>query len=322
MELNEILAPVADDMRHVDAAIRTAMSSQVELVDEISQHIISSGGKRLRPATLALAAKACGYQGKEHIQLAAAIELVHTATLLHDDVVDGSKMRRGKQAANLIWGNNASVLVGDYLYSLSTKMMIEPGRLDILHVVASAANDIAEGEIVQLTNRHNPNISEEQYFKVIRSKTARLFEASTHVGALLGRTSASTENAMARYGLHLGNAFQLIDDVLDLCGNAEEIGKNIGDDLADGKATLPMIHAIRNGTRQQATAIQHAIENADISSLSEVLEAIESTHAIEYTSQLAHREAGLAIDQLRVLPASPAKTALEQLASCAVQRRS
>ncbi|HMM44878.1 MAG TPA: polyprenyl synthetase family protein [Candidatus Macondimonas sp.] len=320
LEMIDILAPIEDDMRRMDAVLRRATGSVVPLVGEINQHIVGGGGKRLRPAVLLLAARACGYAGDEHLRLAAAVEAVHTATLLHDDVVDRSRLRRGRPTANQVWGNEASVLVGDFMYSRATQMIVESERLDIVAVLSTAANDIAEGEVVQLTNRHNPGLTEHQYFDVIRNKTARLFEASAQAGALIAHASKSRERALARYGVHLGNAFQLIDDALDFTGSVDAIGKNLGDDLADGKATLPLIHAMRESTHDEAEYIRQAIRKGSLDRLPDILSAIESTGAIEYTARLAAHESEQAIDALSALDESPFRASLAALARFAVQR--
>jgi octaprenyl-diphosphate synthase len=319
-EITEILAPIQDDMQRMDALLKRAMNSVVPLVGEINHHIISSGGKRLRPAVLLLAARACGYTGDEHLRLAAATEAVHTATLLHDDVVDRSRLRRGRPTANQVWGNEASVLVGDFMYSRATQMIVESERLDIVAALSTAANDIAEGEVVQLSNRHNPGLSEQQYFDVIRNKTARLFEASAQVGALIAKAPKARERALARYGIHLGNAFQLIDDTLDFTGTVDAIGKNLGDDLADGKTTLPLIHAMRQASPEQAECIRQAIRKGSLERLPEILAAIESTGAIDYTARLAAHESEQAIDALLALDDSAFRRSLANLARFAVQR--
>jgi len=320
MELADLFAPIHQDLQRVNDVIRRALSSTVPLVEQVGQHIIFSGGKRVRPAVLLLCAHACGYEGGEHIKLAAAMEIVHTATLLHDDVVDASELRRGRSTANTIWGNEASVLVGDFLYSRSTQLLVETQRLDILDVVSDAANNIAEGELLQLVNARKSNISEEAYFEIIRSKTARLFEASAQMGALIADAAAPRVQALARYGIHLGNAFQLIDDVLDYQGDVDTIGKNVGDDLADGKTTLPLIYAMRHGNAEQAHVIRQAIEKGDVSQLAAVAQAIESTRAIEYTSSLAEKEAQQAVAQLADLPDSEYRQSLERLALFVVER--
>lgn len=321
MELSTILAPIDRDLEQVNTIIRRALHSPVAMIDEMSEYIISSGGKRLRPAVLILAARACGYEADEHLLLAAATEIVHTATLLHDDVVDASELRRGRRTANAIWGNEASVIVGDYLYSRATQLLVETQRMDIIAAVSSAANGIAEGEILQMTYAHNAGISEEAYFDIIRNKTARLFEASTQVGAMIATAPEQLENALARYGMHLGNAFQLIDDVLDYQGDVEEIGKNIGDDLADGKTTLPLIYALRQADDKARAEIRRAIEDGDATQLPLILSAIESSGAIEYTLAFAAEEADRALNELSTLPSTPFSEALANLVTFSVERR-
>ena len=319
-EITEVLAPIQADMQLMDAVLKRAMNSVVPLVGEINRHIVGGGGKRLRPAVLLLSARACGYMGDQHLRLAAAVEAVHTATLLHDDVVDSSGLRRGRATANQVWGNEASVLVGDFMYSRATQMIVECGRLDIVEVLSAAANDIAEGEVAQLANRHNPELTEQQYFDVIRNKTARLFEASAQVGAMISGASKARERALARYGIHLGNAFQLIDDALDFTGSVDAIGKNLGDDLADGKATLPLIHAIRQAPAEEADCIRRAIRKGSLEQLPAILKAIESTAAIDYTARLAAHESEQAIDALSELDPTPYRESLSALARFAVQR--
>ena len=319
-EINEILAPIEQDMQRMDSQLKRSLSSIAPLVGEISHHIVGGGGKRLRPAVLLLAARACGYAGDEHLRLAAATEAVHTATLLHDDVVDRSRLRRGRPTANQVWGNEASVLVGDFVYSRATQMIVESERLDIVAVLSTAANDIAEGEVVQLANRHNPNLSEQQYFDIIRNKTARLFEASAQVGALIAKAPKARERALVRYGIHLGNAFQLIDDTLDFTGTVDAIGKNLGDDLADGKTTLPLIHAMRHANPEQTDRIREAIRKGSLERLPDILEAIEATGAIDYTARLAIHESEQAIDALEALDDSVFRRSLAELARFAVQR--
>lgn len=319
-EITEVLAPIQADMQLMDAVLKRAMNSVVPLVGEINRHIVGGGGKRLRPAVLLLSARACGYMGDQHLRLAAAVEAVHTATLLHDDVVDSSGLRRGRATANQVWGNEASVLVGDFMYSRATQMIVECGRLDIVEVLSAAANDIAEGEVAQLANRHNPELTEQQYFDVIRNKTARLFEASAQVGAMISGASKARERALARYGIHLGNAFQLIDDALDFTGSVDAIGKNLGDDLADGKATLPLIHAIRQAPAEEADCIRRAIRKGSLEQLPAILKAIESTAAIDYTARLAAHESEQAIDALSELGPTPYRESLSALARFAIQR--
>ena len=322
MDIEQIRAPIADDMRAVNALIRRQLHSDVVLINQLASYIIDSGGKRLRPATVLLAARACGYTGDRHIGAAAIIEFIHTSTLLHDDVVDESSLRRGRETANAIWGNQASVLVGDFLYSRSFQMMVDIGNMRVMEILADTTNTIAEGEVMQLLNCHDPDTSEERYMAVIHCKTAKLFEAAAQLGAVLAGRPKAEERALARFGLHLGTAFQLIDDVLDYNASSAELGKNIGDDLAEGKPTLPLIHAMRHGTPEQTRIIREAIEHGGLEYIEIVTRTIESTGALDYTSCLAEREAEQAIASLAPLADSSAKDALVGLAHFAVNRHS
>jgi len=320
LDIEDIRQLVRADIQAVDRLILERLRSDVALINELGRYIINSGGKRLRPLLVLLASRACGYQGHDHIELAAVIEFIHTATLLHDDVVDASDLRRGNQTANAIWGNEAAVLVGDFLYSRSFEMMVSVGSMRVMEILSHTTNVIAEGEVLQLLNCHDPDTTEDRYRDVIRYKTAKLFEASAHLGAVLGGQPQHIEQAMARFGMHLGTAFQLIDDALDYGSSSEDIGKNIGDDLAEGKPTLPLIHAMRNGTPEQVKAIRAAIEKGGREGIDTVMEAIESTRAIAYTAQSAQDEADLAIEALAELPAGPYKEALYGLADFSVNR--
>ena len=320
MSFESVKALVGADLRQVDAVIRNRLASDVVVLNQIAEYIVGSGGKRLRPLVVVVVARACGYGGERHCEAAAIIEFIHTATLLHDDVVDGSKLRRGRDTANEVWGNELSVLVGDYVYSRSFEMMVALNSMRIMDVMAGATNKIAEGEVLQLLNARDPETTEEKYFEVIYRKTAKLFEAGAQIAAILSGASAEVEAAMAAYGRHLGTAFQLIDDVLDYQSNSEELGKNLGDDLAEGKPTLPLIYALRTGTEAQRALIRHSIEHGSIEHLSEITAAIESTGGLAYTSRLARREATLAIEALGVLPDSAYKQALRELADFAVER--
>jgi octaprenyl-diphosphate synthase len=320
MSFESVKALVDGDLRQVDAVIRNRLASDVVLVNQIAEYIVGSGGKRLRPLLVVVVARACGYQGERHSEAAAIIEFIHTATLLHDDVVDGSKLRRGRDTANEVWGNEASVLVGDYVYSRSFEMMVSLESMRIMAVMASATNKIAEGEVLQLLNANDPDTTEERYFEVIYRKTAKLFEAGAQIAALLAGASPSVEAAMAAYGRHLGTAFQLVDDVLDYQSNSEELGKNLGDDLAEGKPTLPLIYALRTGSEDQRALIRRSIEEGSIEELGRITAAIESTGGLAYTARLARREAALAIDAIAVLPDSAYKQALRELAEFAVER--
>ena len=321
MDIDRIRAPIAADLHAVNTLIRGQLRSGVALINQLAGYIIDSGGKRLRPVTVLLAAQASGYVGDRQIAAAAIIEFIHTATLLHDDVVDESSLRRGRQTANAIWGNQASVLVGDFLYSRSFQMMVGIGNLRVMAILADATNAIAEGEVLQLLNCHDPDTTEERYMAVIRSKTARLFEAAAQLGAVLAGLPLEQELALGRYGMHLGTAFQLIDDVLDYSASSTELGKNIGDDLAEGKPTLPLIHALRCGHATEAQVIREAIERGGLEHIDAVTRAIESSGALDYTRALAIEQAELATASLAMLPDSPAKDALVGLAEFAVNRR-
>ena len=320
MDLERIRAHVADDLAAVDELIRRRLASDVVLINELGRHIVAGGGKRLRPMVLLLAARACGYGGPHHVGLAAVVEFIHTATLLHDDVVDASELRRGQETANSIWGNEASVLVGDFLYSRAFQMMVEAGSMRVMEILAETTNTIAEGEVRQLLNCHDPDTTEERYLEVIRGKTAKLFEAAARLGAVLAARPEAEEAALAEYGLRLGIAFQLIDDVLDYRARPEETGKNLGDDLAEGKPTLPFIHALRESPPERAAALRRAIEEGGREHIGTVLEAIEATGAIAYTEARARTEAERAIAALEALPGSPAREALAALARFAVDR--
>ncbi|MCP5151989.1 MAG: octaprenyl diphosphate synthase [Chromatiales bacterium] len=315
-----VRALVAEDMAAVDRTIHARLSSEVALVNQVAHYIVGSGGKRLRPLVVLLAARAAGYDGNRHIDLAAIVEFIHTATLLHDDVVDDSALRRGRATANAVFGNEASVLVGDFLYSRAFQMMVDVHSMRVMEILADTTNVIAEGEVLQLLHVHEPDTTEEEYLRVIRSKTAKLFEAAARVGAVLAGSPAEHEEALARYGTHLGTAYQLVDDVLDYDGSTDEIGKNVGDDLADGKATLPLIHALRNATPEQSRILRDAIEHGRREDIARVVAAVESTGAIPYTARAAAAEAGRAVEALRVIPPSAFRDALETLAEFSISR--
>ncbi|MFN7085907.1 MAG: octaprenyl diphosphate synthase [Burkholderiales bacterium] len=320
MSIDAIRAFLAADMQAVDEVIRGRLHSDVVLIRQVAEYIIGGGGKRLRPALVILAAGAFGYRGTHHHELAAVVEFIHTATLLHDDVVDESALRRGRPTSNSLFGNAASVLVGDFVYSRAFQMMVGSGNMRVLQVLADATNVIAEGEVLQLMNCRNADIDEQGYLQVIRCKTAKLFEASTRIGAILGNASAEDEEAIAVYGMHLGTAFQLIDDVLDYSGDHALIGKNVGDDLAEGKPTLPLIYAIRHGSREQAALVRDAIERGGIEELPAVLDAIRCTGALEYARAQARAESAAACAALSRLPNSKYREYLLQLADFAVTR--
>ncbi|SHI26068.1 octaprenyl diphosphate synthase [Ferrimonas marina] len=322
MDLNAIRALTDQDMQSVNQMIFDQLHSDVALINQLSFYIINGGGKRLRPLLAVLAARAVEYQGDKHVKLAAIIEFIHTATLLHDDVVDESTMRRGRETANALFGNQASVLVGDFLYTRSFQMMTELKSLTVLEDLADATNVLAEGEVLQLMNCNDADTSEESYMQVIYCKTARLFEAATHLAAVLADKPAEVCQAMSDYGRFLGTAFQLVDDVLDYTADAEELGKNLGDDLAEGKPTLPLIHAMANAAEDEAQRIRSAIENGGCEEVDEVVATLERTGSLEYTMNKAIEESNKAIAALDVLPDSEHKTALISLARIAVDRRS
>jgi len=293
MEIDEVHKLIKSDMDAVNDTIRRRLFSEVVLINQISHHIINSGGKRLRPVLVLLSARAMGYGGRHHIDLAAIVEFIHTATLLHDDVVDSSELRRGQETANALWGNEASVLVGDFLYSRSFQMMVDVGNMRVMDILAETTNTIAEGEVLQLLNCHDADTTEERYVKVIRYKTAKLFEAAARLGAVIADSEPELEETMVKYGMHLGTAFQLVDDMLDYSDPDQDIGKNVGDDLAEGKPTLPLIYAMRHGTPEQADTVRHAIENGAVEEIGRIREAIETTGAIAYTADSARKEAEL-----------------------------
>ncbi len=320
MPISEIHALVAADMRLVNELIYRRLHSEVALVNELGHYIVTGGGKRLRPVVVLLSAQASGYSGPHHIELAAVIEFIHTATLLHDDVVDSSELRRGRETANNLWGNEASVLVGDFLYSRSFQMMVQVRNLRVMEILADATNTIAEGEVLQLMHCRDPDTSEERYFEVIRCKTAKLFEAAAEIGAVLAGTGAVAEKALADYGAHLGIAFQLIDDVLDYSASSEVIGKNVGDDLEEGKPTLPLIHAMRHGTPAEAALLREAILTGGRNEMTAVIETIEKNGSIAYTLDLARREAARAVASLADLPEGRYRDALVGLAEFSVSR--
>jgi octaprenyl-diphosphate synthase len=321
MTIERIRNCISDDLLATDQLILSRLSSDVLLINQIGQHIIHSGGKRVRPLVLLLAACACGYKGKEHHTLAAVIEFIHTSTLLHDDVVDEADTRRGKATANANWGNAASVLVGDFLYSRSFQMMVEPGILRVLDIMAEATNTIAAGEVLQLLNCNDPDTDETRYREVIYRKTAKLFEAATRLGAVLADTP-QWEDALANYGKELGNAYQLIDDVLDYTANEIELGKSLGKDLSEGKPTLPLIYALQRATSEEQQLIRTAIEQGDDEHLAQITAIIQRTGAIEDTKAQALLASQAAVNALSVLPDSPQKQALIDLAHLAVGRNS
>lgn len=319
---DDVMALADDDRQAVDRLIAASLESDVALVSQVSQYIVMSGGKRLRPLVVLLAARALGYEGEQHVRAAAIIEFIHTATLLHDDVVDSSDRRRGMDSANTVFGNQASVLVGDFLYSRSFQMMVDIGDMRVMQILADATNTIAAGEVMQLMNVHDPDISEDEYRQVIYRKTARLFEAGAQIAAVLAGRDRSDETAMLQYGQNLGTAFQLVDDALDFNASPEELGKNLGDDLAEGKATLPLIHAMRVGSEKERALIQKSIIEGGLQQLDAIQAIIESTGALTYTEKRAHEAADIAIEALSGIPDSEYKQALISIAEFAVKRRS
>ena len=322
LSFDEVIALTDADMRAVDELIRQSLQSDVVLVSEVSQYIVTSGGKRLRPLLVLLAARALGYSGNQQIHAAAIIEFIHTATLLHDDVVDSSARRRGKDTANTVFGNQASVLVGDFLYSRAFQMMVDIGRMRIMQILADATNTIAAGEVMQLMNMHDPDVNEASYRKVIYRKTARLFEAGAQISAVLADRDPVDEAAMVCYGQNLGTAFQLIDDALDYDATPEELGKNLGDDLAEGKPTLPLIYAMEHCSDSKRKMIRGSIEAGGLEKMDEIHDVIESTGALQYTAARAQEAADVAINAISGIPESEHKQAMIAVAEFAVSRRS
>lgn len=313
---------VQDDITKTDQVLIDHLSSDVALINQMSGYIIGAGGKRLRPLLLLLCARATNYQGEHHHLMAVVIELIHTATLLHDDIVDESNTRRGKDTANEVWGNAASVLVGDFLYSRAFEMMVKPGSMRIMTLLSKATNEIAQGEVMQLLNCQNSALTEKEYYKVIERKTAVLFQAATQIGAILSDTDETQELALRDYGLHLGNAFQIIDDVLDYESNFETMGKEVGDDLAEGKTTLPMIYALENTFGEQRDTLINAIENADNTQIDKIVDILSSVNAFDYTRQKAQESANLAKLALTTLPDSDYKKAMILLCDLSLARKS
>jgi octaprenyl-diphosphate synthase len=319
LDLKKVLLPVAADMREVDAVIRARLDSDVVLINTVAEYIIGAGGKRLRPAVLLLVARALGYTGSAHVLLAAVIEFIHTATLLHDDVVDESDLRRGRSTANAMFGNAASVLVGDFLYSRSFQMMVDAGSMRVMRILADATNRIAEGEVLQLLNIHDPSVDEERYFGVVERKTATLFEAGARIAAVLAGATAAQEEDCARYGACLGRAFQITDDVLDYSGHAEDIGKRLGDDLREGKVTLPLIHALRNAAPEQRELVARAVRegNGDFAAVARI---VTDNGSLAYSLKLAQREADEGRKALESLSDSDCRDSLLHLLAFAVDR--
>jgi len=327
LTIDDCRSLIDDGMHRVDELIRARLSSDVVLINQLAGYIVGSGGKRLRPQLVLLSAGACGLDSSQppertrhSITVAAIIEFIHTATLLHDDVVDASDMRRGQDTANAVWGNEAAVLVGDFLYSRAFEMMVDVQRMEVMGILASTTNRIAEGEVMQLLNVREPDLTEAQYVEVIEAKTARLFQAATHLGALLADQDEATCQAMGRYGQNLGTAFQIADDVLDYRSDSDTMGKNVGDDLAEGKTTLPLIYAMRDGTEQQRHVIAQCIREASVEELPKVMSIIEDTNALQKSIDRASESANLAIEALESVPASKFRDALERIALYSIER--
>ena len=324
MDYKAIQSLVSSDMKAVNKLIQKRLQSDVVLVNQLSNYIINSGGKRLRPMLALLMARACDYQGSNHVDIAAIVEFIHTATLLHDDVVDESDMRRGQDTANNVWGNQAAVLVGDFLYSRSFEMMVDINEMRVMQILAQATNIIAEGEVLQLLNVNDADTDETRYLEVIYSKTAKLFEAACQLGAILAGLSEEQEKQAAQYGIHLGTAFQLVDDILDYSADSAEMGKNVGDDLAEGKPTLPLIRALsvceKTGNTEDAALIRQAIEEGGLEHIDKIMQIIQQTKSLAYTNEVAKKETQLAIDCLDFLPNNDYKTALEELARFSISR--
>lgn len=320
LNLSSIYSLIDADMQAVDAVVRARLHSDVSLVCQIAEYIVASGGKRMRPALLLLCAGACGYRGGQQHVLATVVEFIHTATLLHDDVVDESSLRRGRETANAHFGNAASVLVGDFLYSRAFQMMVGVGDMRVMEVLADATNVIAEGEVLQLMNCHNADVEVDAYLKVVRYKTAKLFEASARLGAILGGAKPEVEGEVAAYGMHLGTAFQIVDDVLDYSGEETAIGKHLGDDLAEGKPTLPLIHVMKHGSDLQSAVVREALEQGGLERLSEVIQAVRDTGALEVAMTVAKEETKMARYAIEALPDTQYRNALIQLLDFAIAR--
>ena len=321
-DFDDIQTLLKEDLAQTDVLLHSRLSSNVALINQVSSYIISAGGKRLRPLLLLLCARANHYQGEHHRLMAVVIELIHTATLLHDDIVDESSTRRGKNTANEVWGNAASVLVGDFLYSRSFEMMVEPGSMKIMQILSKATNEIAQGEVLQLLNCKNSTLTQDEYYQVIERKTAVLFQAATQIGGILSKVNNTQEQALKNYGLHLGNAFQIIDDVLDYESDSDTMGKEVGDDLSEGKTTLPMIYALANTSGEDKQLLEDAINNADNTKITKVVQILQSVDAFGYTRKQAKKSADLAKTSLDSIDQSPYKDALILLCDLSLARKS
>ena len=317
---DQVRTLTSDDFEQLNSLIERELRSDVKLVREISHYIVKSGGKRLRPLVVLLAAKACGYQGKDHIKLATLVEFLHTATLLHDDVVDQSARRRSRRTANVIWGNAASILVGDFLYSRAFQLMVAIDSMQLMSIISEATKVIAEGEVLQLQNLGNVEQTESQYLNIIRQKTAMLFQAAAHTGSILGGANSIESKAFKHFGLHFGIAYQLVDDWLDYAGNSDQMGKNAGDDLAEGKATLPLIFAMNHGTESQSACVREAIAQRDVDQLPRVICAVQESGALDYVRELAERQTDMCIHALASVPQNEYQSGLEALANIAICR--
>ena len=323
MNLTDIQSLARQDMTEVNDLIYSQLNSDVALINQLGVYIVNAGGKRIRPLLSVLAARAIDYKGKDHLTIAAIVEFIHTATLLHDDVVDESNMRRGRETANALFGNSASVLVGDFLYTRSFQMMVTLKKMRIMEILSDTTNVVAEGEVLQLMNCNDPDTTEDSYMQVIYCKTARLFEAATQLAAVISDSDPKIEQALQNYGKHLGTAFQLVDDIMDYTADAKEMGKNVGDDLAEGKPTLPLLYAMANGNDSQRQLIRDAIEHCNgMDHLDDILTAMKETGSLTYTQQKAEQEADKAISALAVLPDNDYKQALISLAHIAANRTS
>ncbi len=320
MSIHRIKELVKADLTSVNHLILDKINAQSGLIDDLGNHLIKNGGKRLRPIIVILSSLACNYKGQDHITLGAMIEFFHTATLLHDDVIDDSLLRRGKETANSIWGSKASILVGDFLFTLYIELMLEVGNIKIMRLLSKISTDVTRGEIKQLYNKHRYNITLDEYFDVIRSKTSLLFGASAAIGAIISDSSQEVENSLFDFGVKLGNAFQIIDDMLDYCSDADTMGKNVGDDLAEGKATIPLIYLLENGDQEQVSLIKNSLKSGDITKLPEILKMINDTDAYAYTKKIAQNEIDKAIATIDILPNSEYKDALIDIALYAIHR--
>ena len=318
----EIQALMKNELDQMNKILVNRLDSNVDLINQMSHYIISSGGKRIRPLLLLLCARANDYDGDYHYSMAVVIELIHTATLLHDDVVDQSTTRRGQETANELWGNAPSVLVGDFLYSRAFEIMVEPNSMEIMKILSKATNQISEGEVLQLLNIKNANVTQKEYYRVIERKTACLFKAACQIAGILSNSNQKVIEAMGKFGMHLGNAFQIIDDTLDYESDSNIIGKEVGDDLSEGKVTLPMIYALEKTTKSDKKILTDAIQNADASNINQVVEILMNVNAFQYSRDIANNESNMALESIDILPSSKYKTALKLLCKLSLERSS